>query len=393
MQISVTNGKATESVKSIYLDNNATTLIDPAVREEMLRYLSGEAGNPSSRHASGRWARQAVEEACEKIAAGLGCEVDEITFTSGATEANNLAILSWRPTPGIVNVLATEHPSSLLPAMALRTFGHDVRIIPVDQLGRARLDQIERLPARGVFQWANSETGTLQPLNELIDCAPWKELHVDAVQAVGKVEVSFRNSQATSLAFSGHKIHGPPGVGALLVRRGTVLDPIFLGGSQQAGLRPGSEPVALIAGLGEAVWQAVRDLVKTSQMIKEKRDLLESVILEAVPDAVVHGDLEHRLPGTLNVSFPRTRAEAVLMGLDLAGVRASAGTACASGSMEPSPTLLAMGLPREQVTSAIRLSVSRQSTDEEIIEAGRIACEVVRKVRAKMIDPTTTNQP
>ncbi|MBY0586518.1 cysteine desulfurase [bacterium] len=369
---------------SIYLDNNATTAIDPAVREMMLRYLGSEAGNPSSRHASGRWARQGVEEACEKIAEGLDVNVDEITFTSGATEANNLAILSWRRDPSVVYVSATEHPSALLPAESLASFGHDVRVLTVDEEGLVDLSDIDSADARGVIQWANSETGTIQELITSSSSPDWKSLHVDGVQAVGKVPISFRAIKANTLSFSGHKIHGPPGIGALLVRKGTSIDPLLLGGSQQAGIRPGSEPVALIAGLGEAVRLATISLAQNQQIMRERRDFLESALAARVPQIVVHGSRDHRLPGTLNVSFLGAKAEAVLMGLDLAGVRASAGTACASGSMEPSPTLVAMGLAREQVMSAIRFSVSRQTTADDIIQAIDVIEHVVEKIRAKM---------
>jgi cysteine desulfurase len=369
----------------IYLDNNATTPIDPAVREVMLRYLGGQAGNPSSRHAAGRWARQAVEEACEKIATGLDGEVDEITFTSGATEANNLAIGSWEPIPLPIDLLATEHPSSLLPADRLSGLGHEVRRIAVDEYGLAQWNDRGAEPARAVIQWANSETGTVQEVIGLRERRPGLlECHVDAVQAIGKIPVSFRRSSATSLAFSGHKIHGPPGIGGLLVRRGTSLRPAFLGGSQQAGLRPGSEPVALIAGLGEAVAIATRSLETTARQLAERRDLLEALLREKIPRLVIHGCIEQRLPGTSNVAFLGTRAEAVLIGLDLEGVRASAGTACASGSLEPSPTLLAMNLPRDQVASAIRFSLSRFTSEEEVRSAAEIIARVVDKVRARM---------
>jgi cysteine desulfurase len=371
----------------IYLDNNATTLIDHAVREAMLRYMGREAGNPSSRHASGRWARQAVEEACEKIAAGLDCDPEEITFTSGATEANNLAIGSWREHPMPIRVLATEHPSSLLPARELAKTGHSIETIEVDTQGVARWDFDRQVACRGIVQWANSETGTLQEIASIRSHWPGlAELHIDAVQAIGKVAGSFRQSEATTWAISGHKIHGPPGIGALIVRKGTTIRPVFLGGSQQAGLRPGSEPVPLIVGLGEAIHQAALHLDEFQRHLSNCRDRLEEILLASVPNIVINGSLDHRLPNTSNISFLGARAEAVLMGLDLEGIQSSAGTACASGSMEPSPTLLAMGLDRARVLSALRFSVSRFTTMQEIERAASKIADVVAKVRARLHD-------
>jgi cysteine desulfurase len=376
----------------IYLDNNATTLIDPAVREAMLRFMGSEAGNPSSRHASGRWARRAVEEACEKIAAVLDCDPDQITFTSGATEANNLAITTWRDDPMPTRVLATEHPSSLLPARELAKAGHLVDVIDVDAQGRARWDFDRTIPCRGIVQWANSETGTWQDIHRIHSLWPGlKELHVDAVQAIGKIRGSFRQSGASTWAISGHKIHGPPGIGALIVRKGTTIRPAFLGGSQQAGLRPGSEPVPLIVGLGQAIHQAADRLDKLQHHLTSCRDRLEQLLFANIPDMVINGAIDHRLPNTSNISFLGARAEAVLMGLDLEGVQASAGTACASGSMEPSPTLLAMGLDRDRVLSALRFSVSRFTTTEEIDQAAAKITSIVAKVRSRLHDGVTNS--
>jgi cysteine desulfurase len=377
----------------IYLDNNATTSIDPAVREVMLRYMGGEAGNPSSRHASGRWARQAVEEACEKIAAGLDCHPEEITFTSGATEANNLAIGTWRDDPMPIRVLATEHPSSLLPAIELSKAGHPVELIHVDGEGLARWDFDLASGCRGVVQWANSETGTLQEIDSIRSLWPGlTDWHVDAVQAIGKVAGSFRKSGATTWALSGHKIHGPPGIGALIVRKGTTIRPVFLGGSQQAGLRPGSEPVPLIVGLGEAIHQATTRFDTIYRHLCDCRHRLEETLFARIPHIAINGAHGPHLPSkrlasTSNISFFGARAEAVLIGLDLEGVQASAGTACASGSMEPSPTLLAMGLERDRVSSAIRFSVSRFTTLEEIDQAALKIVDVVAKVRSRLSSP------
>lgn len=368
--------------ESIYLDNNATTRLDPEVLEAMLPFLRDLSANPSSRHALGRTARRVVEDACAQLASSLGADPEEIVFTSGATEANNVAIRRGRSFEQVL-VLATEHPSSLLPARELSEEGVPVWEIPVDADGRFVLPDLP-LPERtlAIMQWANSETGVVQDLAELRRRLPSSaELHVDAVQAIGKIPVDFHASGATTLALSGHKIHGPPGIGALLVRKGTSIAPMLLGGQQQEGIRPGSEPVALIVGLGKGVEIAVRDLAESAARMRALRDRFEERLRAAFADLCINGIGAPRLPNTSNISLPGVRAEALLMALDLEGVRASSGTACASGSLEPSPVLLAMGRDETAAQEGVRFSFSRLSTDAESERAAEIVVRAGQRLR------------
>lgn len=370
----------------IYLDNNATTPMDPEVLEAMLPHLRGLAGNPSSGHGAGREARRAIDAARRRIAEALSVEPAAIVFTSGATEANNLAMLPRDPpaAPGHVLVSPSEHPSALDPALRLSRFGYEVEMLALDESGRG-VDLAARLRPETqlvVVQLANSETGTIQPVGRLADAlAPGTRWHVDAVQAVGKIPVDFQALGATSLAISAHKIHGPVGVGALLARPEALGRPLLLGGRQQFGRRAGTEPVALIAGLGKAVELAVRNLEANARRMAERRDRLEALLLEHLDGVVLNAPREARLCSTSNLSFAGVSAEALVIALDLDGVACSTGTACASGAAEPSAVLRAMGLPAERVASAVRFSVSRTTTQEEIERAAVIVVQAVRRLR------------
>jgi cysteine desulfurase len=376
-----------KSSRLIYLDNNATATLDPAVVAAMEPYLGGFAGNPSSRHALGRVARRAIDEAREKIAAAIHCQPDEIVFTSGATESNNLAILGSRePASDVVLVNATEHPSALEPTVELhRRSGRRVELLPVDESGLLREIPGRLASAAGlaVVQWANSETGAVQDVVGLRNDLPSRcRLHVDATQAIGRISVDFQPLAPATLSFSGHKIHGPQGVGALVVSRGVELAPLFAGGGQQASVRSGTEPVALIAGLGRAVEIACASLSETAARMRQLRDELESGLAAAVDGFHRNGPIEQRLPNTANISFPGADAQALLMSLDLSGVCASSGTACASGSFEPSRVLQAMGVEGERLRSAVRFSLGRFTTREEVDAAVRRIRDAVQRVRA-----------
>jgi len=374
---------------AIYLDNNATTPMDPEVLDAMLPFMKQLTANPSSRHSAGRAARQAIDQACDEIARALGVDIDEITFTSGATEANNVAILQpLSEDKRHVLVLCTEHPSSLEAARSLRHTGAIVEELPVDEEGRLKdfSSALRETTSLAIVQLANSETGTLQEIARVREVLPDEcRLHVDAVQGVGRVPIHFHDLGATTLSFSGHKIHGPPGIGALLVRKEIKLAPRVFGGQQQEGLRPGSEPVALIVGLGKAVSLACGSIEESSARLSRIRDKFEEKLRSSIPQTIINGSLDHRLPNTCNVSFLGARAEAVLMGLDLAGVRASAGTACASGSLEPSPVLIAMGLDRARFDTAIRFTMSRMTTEEEVERAASIVASTVDRVRRSIV--------
>jgi cysteine desulfurase len=371
----------------IYLDNNATTPTLPAVWEAMRPYLSDVYGNPASAHRAGRRARQALEDARERVAALLGAGPDEVIFTSGGTEANNLALFGLvGDPPGHVIASPVEHPSVAEPLRRLTEIGFHVDCLPADATGVVRataLADLLRPETRLVtVLLANNETGAVQPIAELRGRCPTISFHCDAVQAAGRVPVHFGELGVTSLSLSAHKFHGPRGVGALLVRRGTKLRPLLFGGHQQHGRRPGTEPVALAVGLAAALDLARREgAARRERVLALRRRLLDALRREAAP-VVLNGPEEGGVPHTLNLSFPGCRADALLMILDLAGVACSTGSACSSGSLLPSPVLKAMGVPDEVLHSAMRFSLSALLTEAEIDEAARRIAEAVRRLRA-----------
>jgi cysteine desulfurase len=373
---------------SIYLDNNATTPVLPAVWEALRPFQTEVYGNPASAHRAGRRARQALEDAREQVAALLGAHPDEVVFTSGATEANNLALtgLAGDP-PGHVVTSPIEHPSVSEPVQRLAERGFAIDDLPVNRTG---VVCAEGLPERlrpdtrlVTVMLANNETGAVQPVRLLVArlesaCA----FHCDAVQAVGKLPVHFHDLGVTTLSFSAHKFHGPRGIGALLVRRGTRLRPLLLGGHQQRGRRPGTEPVALVVGLATALDLAEREREARLARVRALRHRLLDQLRATAAPVVLNGPEEGGVPHTINLSFPGCRADALLMCLDLAGVACSTGSACSSGSLLPSPVLRAMGVPEEVLHSAMRFSLSALLTEEEIDEAARRIAAAVARVRA-----------
>jgi cysteine desulfurase len=364
----------------IYLDWSATTPVRPEVWEAMRPFAVEHFGNPASAHAAGRKARQALEDARERVARLLDARADEVVFTGGATEANNLALfgLAGEP-PGHVLASPVEHPSVAEPLRQLAARGFDVEYLPVDTNGivdvdafRARRRPDTRLAA---VMLVNHETGGLQPIDKL-DAAD--VLHCDATQAVGKLGVSFRSLPVRTLSLSAHKFGGPKGIGALLVRHGTKLAAQTFGGHQQQGRRPGTEPVALAVGLATALEIATQDLAIEAQ--RRKRRILIDRLQEMCPPVVVNSP-EGGSPYILNVSFPGCRAEVLLMKLDLAGVMCSTGSACSSGSLLPSPVLQAMGVPDDVLRSAMRFSFGPTTTADELEEAARRISMCVRRLR------------
>lgn len=359
-------------METIYLDHNATTPLCPAAREAMLPHLDGLSGNPSSAHRIGRRARQALEDARERVAHLLGAHPDEALFTSGATEANNLAILGLAgDVPGPLLHSGLEHPSVVGPLEHLRKRGFDLQTSH-DLRGAAPLVRL------ACVQLANHETGAVLPVAAIARQVP---THCDATQAVGKMAISFRGLGATTLALSAHKFHGPRGVGALLVKRGTRLAPLMHGGHQQQGQRPGTEPVALAVGLAAALEQAVTRLDENLRHLRGLREVFWQGIQQAQPLAL--NSPEDGLPHVLNVSFLGLKADALLIALDLAGVACSAGSACSSGSLLPSPVLRAMGLPEPRLRSALRFSLGWQQTAEEVAEAASRICWCVKRLRER----------
>ncbi len=384
----------------IYLDHNSTTPVLPEVAEAMRPFETATFGNPASAHAAGRRARQALETAREQVAELLDAEPDEVLFTSGATEANNLALFGLAALgdlrdapPGRIISSPIEHPSVAEPLQELKRRGFDIAFLGVDTKGVTQVDSLKPLLGSDVrlvtVMLANNETGAIQPVRELVTA--WEAgrtgtsaFHCDAVQAVGKLRVRFHELGVTSLSLSAHKFNGPRGVGALLIRRGTILRPLFFGGHQQAGRRPGTEPVGLAVGLAKALALACHELEARRIKVLALRTRLLQQLVAACPPVVVNGPDEGTgLPGTLNLSFPGCEARVLLMKLDLAGVACSTGSACSSGSLQPSPVLRAMNCPAEVLESAMRFSLSHLHSPAEIDAAAeRIAAAVQRLRRA-----------
>ena len=369
----------------IYLDNNSTTPISPEVVETLTECLGQAYLNPASQHQAGRAARKVLQRSKQQIARHLGLSTaapdkDQLIITSGGTESNNLAIRGLVRRPGHVLVSCIEHPSALVTAESLQSFGCEVEQLPVSPGGHvvpAELARRIRKDTRLVcVMMGNNEVGTLQPISELASICQELEvpLHTDAVQVVGKLPVHFRSLGVTSMSLAAHKFHGPRGIGALALRAGVHLDPFLLGGSQQLGLRPGTEPVCLVVAMAKALDLCLADAA-ASDRVSQLRDRLQNRLL-AEGKCVVNGD-SPRLPHTLNVSFEGIDRQAMVMALDMHGVACSTGSACTSGSSEPSHVLLGMGCPSSLVDSSIRLSLSRLTTETEVdLAAERILlCE------------------
>jgi cysteine desulfurase len=383
----------------VYLDHAATTPVRPEVLEAMLPYLREDAfGNPSSAHRFGRTAR-VVEEAKRTIAAALGVEPSQVIFTSGGTEADNFAIIGAalaarsRGGPFRVAVAATEHKAVLAAAHAVVALGGEEIILPVDRHGVVDEPAVAAALERGVavvsVMWVNNEIGTVQPVARLAERCheAGVSFHSDAVQALGKVPVSLGDTSCTLLTISGHKIGGPKGIGALVVRDRRAVEAIIHGGGQQFGLRPGTENVPGIVALGKAVELAGAEQAEHARHLATLRDDLEARLTALFPDAVVHGPRENgratvRAPHVLNLSFPGTDSEALLMHLDLAGIACSAGSACTTGSVEPSHVLTAIGVPRELAVGALRFSFGRTSGPDDVAAVATALPKIVEKVRS-----------
>ena len=363
-------------MRTIYLDHNATTPVRPEAWDAMRPYMTEAFGNPSSAHAIGRKARQALEDAREKVAALLGAFPDEVTFTSGATEANNLAIFGHGPKHAVGSLL--EHPCVIEPLHQLEARGIPVVWLPVDSRGVIRVSAFPPDTTLVCLMLANHETGALQPVREIAASLPGDtRLHCDAAQAVGKIPVDFAVLGASTLTASAHKFGGPKGVGVLLTKRNTELTPLTFGGHQQKGRRPGTEPVPLAVGMATALEIAVRNLAENATQLAALRARLWEGLQRLCGPVVLNGPeigATDVVPTTLNVSFPGCRADVLLMALDLAGVACSTGSACSSGSLLPSPVLRAMGVSESVLRSALRFSLAPNPTGDEIDEAlARIA--------------------
>lgn len=378
-------------MNDIYLDNNATTMVDPAVVEAMLPYFTEQFGNPSSLHSFGNKVGFALKAARKTIQTMLGAEHDsEIIFTSCGTESDSTAILSAiRAQPERKEIITTEveHPAILSLCENLETQGYTVHYLKVDERGRLNLDEYEKLLSDNVavvsIMWANNETGTLFPVERMAELAQEAGImfHTDAVQVAGKLPINVKDTAIHMLSLSGHKLHGPKGIGVLYLKRGTRFRPLLRGGHQERGRRAGTENSAAIVGLGKACELAMDNMSVENTYVSKLRDKLQEGILKAVPCSFVTGDPENRLPNTLNIAFEYIEGEAILLLMNKSGIAASSGSACTSGSLEPSHVMKAMGIPYTAAHGTVRFSLSRYNTEEEIDRVIEAVPPIVAKLR------------
>jgi cysteine desulfurase len=360
----------------IYLDNNATTRVDPEAVSAMLPFFTEHFGNPSSIHAFGSQVGKALKQARQQMQALLGAEHDsEIIFTSCGTESDSTALLSAlraQPERNTVITTVVEHPAILNLCDWLEKEGYIVHKLKVDKKGRLDIDEYKSLLHDRVAivsaMWANNETGTLFPVEKMAELAAERGImfHTDAVQAVGKVAISLKDSKIDMLSLSGHKLHAPKGIGVLYLRRGCRFRPLLRGGHQERGRRAGTENAPSIVALGKAAELALQHMEYENTEIRRLRDKLERGILAQVTHAFVTGDTANRLPNTSNIAFEYVEGEAILLLLNKQGIAASSGSACTSGSLEPSHVMRAMGIPYTAAHGTIRFSLSRYTTEAEI---------------------------
>lgn len=364
-----------ETSKVIYMDNNATSKTDEAVVEEMLPFFSDFYGNPSSMHSFGGQVGQRINQARERVSKLLNCSPSEVIFTSGGTESDNSAIigtLSAYPQKKKIITSRVEHPAVLTTCRELENRGYTVVEIGVDRKGMLDMaefeNELDEETAIVSIMWANNETGVIFPVEEIASKCKAKDVkfHTDAVQAVGKIPLNLKDSAIDMLSLSGHKLHGPKGVGVLYVRKGTRLSPFIMGGHQEHGRRAGTENTTGIIGLGKACEIAEKYLEDENTRVRQMRDRLEKGILENCTDSMLNGDGDSRLPNTVNISFEYIEGEAILLMMNRFGICASSGSACTSGSLEPSHVLRAMGIPFTAAHGSIRFSLSRYNTEDEV---------------------------
>ena len=362
-------------MSDVYADNNATSKVAEEVVEEMIPYFSRFYGNPSSMHFFGGQVEKKIVSAREKVAGFLGAETSEIVFTSCGTESDNVAIrgiLESNPEKRHIITTRVEHPAVLNLCKYLGKRGYRITELGVDKQGGLDLnelrDRITDDTALASIMYANNETGVIFPIEKAGEIIKGKGalFHCDAVQAGGKIPLDMKKSTIDLLSISGHKLHAPKGIGALYIRKGTKFTPFFIGGHQEKGRRGGTENVPYILGLGKACLLAARNMEEEQARVKNMRDKLEDELLKRCPDVRVNGDQTRRLPNTLNISFQYVEGESILLLLSEKGIAASSGSACTSGSMEPSHVLRAMGVPFTAVHGSIRFSLSRYNTDEDI---------------------------
>lgn len=378
-------------MKTVYLDNNATTRVAPEVVEAMLPYFSDLYGNPSSMHTFGGQVGTAVAKAREQMAALLGAQPEEILFTSCGTESDSTAILSALATqPDKKHIITTrvEHPAVLALCQYLERRGHEVTYLGVDFKGRLNLDEYAAAMRSDTaivsVMFANNEVGNVYPIQHMAEMAREKGVlfHTDAVQAAGKIPMDMATLPVDFLSLSGHKLHAPKGIGVLYIRKGSRFRPLLRGGHQERGRRAGTENVPYIIGLGVAADLAASNIDQENRQMGTLRDKLERGLVDAIPDSVVNGDTESRLPNTSSIAFKYIEGEAILLMIDRLGICASSGSACTSGSLEPSHVLRAMGVPFTYAHGSVRLSVSRYTTEEEVDYVIREFPPIIERLRA-----------
>jgi cysteine desulfurase len=377
-------------MKTIYFDNNATTKMAEQVLEEIKPFFCELYGNPSSMHTFGGQIAARIRKSRQQVANLLGCDPAEVIFTSGGTESDNAAINGVLAAVADKHKIITsrvEHPAVLSTCRELGSHGHTVIELDVDNQGRLDLDQLEEqiddYTALVTIMYANNETGVIFPVEQIAELVKGKGsiFHTDAVQAVGKIPLNLSKSNIDLLSLSGHKLHAPKGVGVLYVRKGTRLSPYMIGGHQESGKRAGTENVPGIVGLGKACELAAKNIKEENEKVRKLRDKLENAILKKCPDSILNGDKKNRLPNTSNISFEYIEGEAILLMLDKFGICASSGSACTSGSLEPSHVLRAMGVPFTAAHGSIRFSLSRYNTEEEVDYTIEKMPEIVNELR------------
>ncbi len=373
----------------VYMDHGATSPLREEVLEAMLPYFREQFGNPSSLHSAGRKARRAIEEAREKTAAAIGAEPEEVYFTSGGTESNNIALrgaAGKRAVPGHIITSSIEHHAVLDVCRDLEREGHRVTYLPVDSYGRVDPQALTETITSDTFiisiMAANNEIGTLQPVREIGEIARERGIlfHTDAVQVVGQMPVHVKEMGADLLSLSAHKFNGPKGVGALYKRRNVDINYIYRGGSQESKLRPGTENVPAIIGLSRALELSLPEIPQKKEQLESLRDELIEGLLN-IEDTVLNGHPTRRLPGNVNVGFKHVEGESVLLSLDMEGIAASSGSACSSGSMEPSHVLSALGLDQATAQGSLRFSLGRGNSKEDLEYVLQKIAVIVQRLR------------
>ncbi|MCK4328524.1 cysteine desulfurase NifS [candidate division WOR-3 bacterium] len=380
----------------IYLDHNATTMVDERVLSKMMPYFINIFGNPSSLHRVGQDARKAVEESRETIANCLGCNPEEVYFTSGGTESNNLAIkgTAWRNRKKGNHIITStiEHHAVLNPCEWLEKEGFSVSYIPADSKGIVDIDALKRaiIPETILISimWVNNEIGTIQAVEEIAEISKERDItfHTDAVQAIGKIPVNLKKIDIDMLSLSGHKLYGPKGIGVLFVRKESKIEPLIHGGSHERNLRAGTENVPGIVGLAEAINIATTEIKEENERLLGLRNKLEQGLIGRISDIIIYGHSKKRVVNTVSVGIRNVEGESVLMYLDFEDIYASSGSACASGSAEPSHVLLEMGVDQQLASGSLRFSLGRENTEEDIDKVLITLPQIVEKLRSMSPD-------